>query len=177
MLEQIAASLSQFSVEEEIFAASAVGVASHLLFFKNGEHHMEAPLLLWTHIIVFTFLLYANTAFGDVYHGTVNTIALFSAYLISLWSSIVIYRLFFHRLRKFPGPRMLSVSKLWHTAHCFHSQNHIFLDNLHKQYGDFVRTGMSSSRNSDTSIANITHKAQVKSLFLLPKSNGQLTGH
>ncbi|KAL9122404.1 MAG: hypothetical protein Q9187_001041 [Circinaria calcarea] len=70
-----------------------------------------------------------------------ETLSVFAAYALSLLTSIVIYRKGFHRLRKFPGPFMAGVTKLWHTANTLDSQNHILLDGLHEKYGDFVRTG------------------------------------
>ncbi|PVI04480.1 cytochrome P450 [Periconia macrospinosa] len=63
--------------------------------------------------------------------------------MTSLFSSIGVYRVFFHKLRSFPGPYLARVSKLWHVWKCVksRSRNHLILDDLYKQYGDFVRTG------------------------------------
>ena len=55
------------------------------------------------------------------------------------------YRVFFHRLRNFPGPVLASVSKFWHVAHCLDSKNHILLERLHEEYGDFVRIGVAEA--------------------------------
>ncbi|KAF2649441.1 putative benzoate 4-monooxygenase cytochrome P450 [Lophiostoma macrostomum CBS 122681] len=126
--------------DEHIFAA-VVGVASHLCFYKHGEHHMEAPILLWLHLAAFVGLFYCKVLYSDAPRGATDTVSIFSSYLFALFMSIAIYRRYFHRLRNFPGPAMASVSKLWHTAQCYNGQNHLLLDNLHKQYGDFVRTG------------------------------------
>ncbi|OKO95665.1 Tryprostatin B 6-hydroxylase [Penicillium subrubescens] len=60
-----------------------------------------------------------------------------------MFTSITIYRLFFHRIGHFPGPRAAAVSKLWSVYKCRDSRNHLFLDGLHKKYGNFVRTGPS----------------------------------
>ena len=65
----------------------------------------------------------------------------FGSYIISLFSSIVIYRLFFHRLRDFSGPRLAAVSKLWHIFKCGHGKNFRILEDTHRQYGQVVRTG------------------------------------
>ncbi len=64
-----------------------------------------------------------------------------ATYFGSLFFSIVVYRVFFHRTRHFPGPKLAAVSKFYHTLHATDSRQHLFLDRLHKQYGDFVRTG------------------------------------
>ncbi|KAK2591112.1 hypothetical protein QQS21_011200 [Conoideocrella luteorostrata] len=68
-----------------------------------------------------------------------------ATYLVSLFTSILFYRIFFHQLTKFGfnGPLHMRTSKLWHVWHCRKSQNHLFLDDLNKKYGDFVRTGPS----------------------------------
>ncbi|KAK2745695.1 hypothetical protein FQN57_003592 [Myotisia sp. PD_48] len=53
--------------------------------------------------------------------------------------------LFFHRLTiaGFRGPKIASVTKIWHMWKCRSSKNHLVLDELHQKYGDFVRTGPS----------------------------------
>ncbi|KAI9151287.1 Cytochrome P469 monooxygenase [Paramyrothecium foliicola] len=64
-----------------------------------------------------------------------------AAYFTSLLSSIAVYRLFFHRLRKFRGPRLAALTKLWHVWKCRYSRGHIVLEDMRRQYGSFVRTG------------------------------------
>ncbi|KAL8754101.1 MAG: hypothetical protein Q9184_005223 [Pyrenodesmia sp. 2 TL-2023] len=54
---------------------------------------------------------------------------------------MTVCRRFFHRLRHFPGPWTAGITKFWHVYHCATSQNHLLLDRLHGQYGQFVRTG------------------------------------
>ncbi|OOF94575.1 hypothetical protein ASPCADRAFT_26369, partial [Aspergillus carbonarius ITEM 5010] len=72
---------------------------------------------------------------------SVISISVTTGYLVSLLSSITIYRAFFHPLRHFPGPFGARISKLWHVWQVRDSKNYRVLDNLHTQYGDFVRTG------------------------------------
>ncbi|KAI1414401.1 monooxygenase [Hypoxylon sp. FL1857] len=60
----------------------------------------------------------------------------------TLFSSMVIYRLFFHRLRRFPGPLDLKISRLFSALRVSkHVQYHRELAELKKEYGDFIRTG------------------------------------
>ncbi|OTA68045.1 monooxygenase [Hypoxylon sp. EC38] len=67
---------------------------------------------------------------------------LISSFNVSLFSSMVIYRLFFHRLRKFPGPLDLKVSRFFSALRVSkHVQYHKELAKLHGEYGDFIRTG------------------------------------
>lgn len=61
---------------------------------------------------------------------------------VSLVASIGAYRLFFHRVRNFPGPWGAKLSRLYAvTLASKNLQYHLELQNLHKKYGDFVRTG------------------------------------
>ena len=80
---------------------------------------------------------------GEPVSASLEPVALLALYLFSLFGSIVTYRLFFHRLRHFPGPKMAAASKLWHVWKCRASRGHHVLNEIHDQYGTFVRTGAS----------------------------------
>ncbi|KAJ9294970.1 hypothetical protein DTO271G3_6532 [Paecilomyces variotii] len=61
---------------------------------------------------------------------------------IALAASIAVYRLFFHRLRGFPGPWGAKLSRFYAVNLASKGmQYHLQLQKLHKEYGDFVRTG------------------------------------
>ncbi|KAF9632896.1 putative cytochrome p450 protein [Lasiodiplodia theobromae] len=62
-------------------------------------------------------------------------------FVASLAVSTVVYRLFFHRLRKFPGPFGAKVSKFYGWYMSRNLQYHFEVEKLHKKYGDVVRTG------------------------------------
>ncbi|KAL4799122.1 cytochrome P450 [Aspergillus venezuelensis] len=122
-------------LDPEFFLAAAVGVAVHLTAFNRGEWHLQAPWILIVHVIGFSIwsVVSPSTAAQAI-----------AGYLVALYSSILTYRVFFHRLRHFPGPFAARTSKLWHLwkLHSGH-QNHFLLADLHARYGDFVRTGPS----------------------------------
>lgn len=124
--------------------AAIAGVVSHLTYFIHGEHHNQSPLyfklLLAGIALIFAseFLLGVGTIMGSV----ANTACIVSAYLVPLYTSMLIYRIFFHPLRKFPGPFMYKVTKLWHVLKLIKRNNCHVLEDLHQQYGEFVRTGM-----------------------------------
>ena len=154
---------TNWTLLEKALMAAISGVASHLCFYNYGEHHMEAPLLFRLYVILFSVLLYGEIAVKnqDTTRGTTEVLWVSAAYTLSLLTSIVIYRKAFHQLRKFPGPFMASVTKLWHTANTLDSQNHILLDGLHQKYGDFVRTGKGSEQSSEN-IFSLTHRKMFK---------------
>jgi cytochrome P450 len=77
-----------------------------------------------------------------------------SLYVAGLFSSMLIYRAFFHRLRHYPGPFLAKLSTFYITARSV-KKLHLFeeVQKLHAQYGDYVRLGnytrwMSAFRDS-----------------------------
>ena len=57
--------------------------------------------------------------------------------LYLLWT--IIYTLFFHPLRKYPGPLLARSSRLWYTWYFTRGQLHVACHEAHKKYGDVVR--------------------------------------
>lgn len=130
--------------------AAAAGIVSHWAYFIRGEHHVEAPLLLRLCILAPVLLSGGLWYRGlGLFHAIIVTAKVATCYFTTLWTSIILYRTIFHRLRNFPGPFMYKVSKLWHVYKLApNSDNYKQLDKLHKQYGDFVRTGEWNTMNS-----------------------------
>ncbi|PWY96139.1 cytochrome P450 [Aspergillus sclerotioniger CBS 115572] len=64
------------------------------------------------------------------------------ALLAGLFGNIVLYRLFFHRLRNVPGPVGARISRFYAAYQTFkHAQMHRHVQSLHQKYGDVVRIG------------------------------------
>ncbi|KAJ5618243.1 hypothetical protein N7528_006886 [Penicillium herquei] len=112
---------------------AVLGLSLHAGVFIHGEWHVQAPEILKYHIVCFLGLVATTTTACQFIAG----------YLLSLSLSILVYRLFFHRLNAFPGPRIAKASKLWHLWQSRSSRNHFLMDKLRREYGDFVRTGPS----------------------------------
>ncbi|KAI2613387.1 putative benzoate 4-monooxygenase cytochrome P450 [Hypoxylon sp. NC1633] len=71
-----------------------------------------------------------------------RTCVVASSFNTGLLCSMIIYRLFFHRLRKFPGPIDLKISRFFSALRA--SKELMYykeLIKLHEEYGDFIRTG------------------------------------
>lgn len=123
--------------------AAGHGVASHLGYFIHGEHHWNSFRLLClsvsTSIIRFVGFARSGQEHSYVRAASLTTAAT-SSYLAGLGISIAIYRVFFHRLRNFPGPFIAKLTKLSHVFHLVkHSDNHFQAYRLHKKYGEIVR--------------------------------------
>lgn len=125
-----------------VYGAGA-GVVSHLGYFIHGEHITETLRI----VLVFTsttfVIFFLQLGLGQSYIAAITyTTAVVTTYLVSLFSSITIYRIFFHRLRSFPGPFAAKVSKIWQSYHALPDfQNYLLMEKMYKQYGDFVRIG------------------------------------
>ena len=126
-----------------LIVPAVLGVLSHLGIFMNGEWHIQAPTVFKCHIAVFVSMVFGGVALGDasLFASVWTTATAMTIYISAVLTSMTIYRIFFHRLRHYPGPRMAGITKFWHVYHCATSQNHLLLDRLHDEYGDFVRTG------------------------------------
>lgn len=124
--------------------AAAAGALSHWTYFLHGEHHLSAPYLLRIAVlipIVTSMYLWKYTVLDAVQAITLTT-QLAASYYAALYTSIILYRVFFHRLRKFPGPFAARVTKLWHVLKLApNSRNYMELNSLREKYGDYVRTG------------------------------------
>lgn len=104
---------------------------------------MKAPNLVKLYFAGCIAIVLLETRLKVEKHGIRSGVLVAGSFTVALFSSMAIYRIFFHRTRHFPGPRLAAVSKLWHMYHCLNGQNHLLLEKLHRQYGDFVRTGPS----------------------------------
>ena len=130
--------------QTKLYIAAAAGVLSHILIFIRNEHHIRAPQIFRLFLLLSLFLF-----IGEARIWTLSTSAqaasasalIVLSYSASLFTSILIYRILFHPLRHFPGPIGARVSKFWHVGKLLSQPNFKVLDELHQQYGEFVRTG------------------------------------
>lgn len=128
---------------ELIIDGAAAGLLAHHGLFIRGEWHLATPSVILGHAALSMFawwysLRYESATFLE--HSSLSALFLVS-YIAALLSSIISYRLFFHRLRRFPGPRAAATSKFWHIIQCKDGTNFRLLESMRRQYGQFVRTG------------------------------------
>ncbi|KAJ4022881.1 hypothetical protein NW752_003336, partial [Fusarium irregulare] len=134
--------LFETQVTSRALTAVVAGLAVHHLLLRKGEWHLKAPTIIETWMLSFSVLysLEAMCGSGSTLGNAINGLYFMSAFTLSLLTSIVVYRVFFHKLKSFPGPRLAAISKLWHSVNCVGAKNHLLLEQMRKQYGDFVRT-------------------------------------
>ncbi|PYH40506.1 cytochrome P450 [Aspergillus saccharolyticus JOP 1030-1] len=135
------------------FFLALAGVSAHLLYWIRGErNNKEVRAWLLTHAVVNIAILgfillnppaqqspWSISAWG---RGLAAVSLLNLCFYGPLFASVSVYRLFFHRLRRFPGPVALKLSKLTAAyANVGKERDFERIWDLHKQYGDIVRTG------------------------------------
>ncbi|KAF1354619.1 putative cytochrome P450 monooxygenase [Delphinella strobiligena] len=122
---------------------TGAGVASHLLYFKVGEHHLLGVRYIHAFLGVFALAVLATThvrqiPFGLALASTTNYAVL---YLVGLYTSLLVWRAFFSPLNKFPGPYAARITKFHQCYTVRKFDRHHILRKLHHQYGNFVRVG------------------------------------
>lgn len=128
----------------QVVAATLCGVCSHVFFFIHGEVFYQGPLIARIYLVtlVLLFLTEYKISSDDLRNAIFAAVSIAAAHVLSLLTSIIIYRTFFHRLKQFPGPKLARISKFylaWKTS--WSLDQCLFLEKLHNKYGDFVRTG------------------------------------
>ncbi|KAF2099261.1 cytochrome P450 [Rhizodiscina lignyota] len=124
--------------------AANIGVLSHLLYFKRGEHHMHGVLYLQVFLLlngaaVFALSRLAGYEIPQAF-SVVSSASFF--YLLSVNGSALLYRAFFHPLRNFPGPFMARLSNFWWPTRVTTNADAPYkLEKLHEKYGQFLRIG------------------------------------
>ena len=131
------------STAGKLWTATAAGLATHNALFIRGEWHLQAPHIITARLLLpFLVLALELLAWPDnVVLALKESAGIVICYGSAILSSIVIYRIFFHRLRGFSGPPLAKISNLWHVSKICEGQNHLFLESIRHKYGDFVRTG------------------------------------
>ncbi len=120
--------------------AAGGALASHLLFSQVEPlpQHVLAAYAAGTAGLTYSLHTHRHLtvlkAFG-------NASLLAGVYTACLLVSIGVYRLFFHRTRRFPGPASAALSKWALVPVDAAGTRPYYLRKLHKQYGDIVRTG------------------------------------
>ena len=155
--------LQHNAAENAPFLACALGVLAHQVLFIRGEWHLWAPTVAVLHVMAFLVF-----AFGSTLWPRTSLLWTSGSYVASLFTSIAIYRIYFHRLSGFPGPKLAALSKLWHVWQCRDSRNHVVLEELHQQYGTIVRTGETTgSETVSPSSALLQHHEISRYYFVL----------
>ena len=151
-----------------------VGMLSHLCILKMK---VEVEHLIWhllgSYVAVLSALIYVHVSLTNwsPFEAIGYTLLETASFNMGLIISIMVYRLYFHPLRRFPGPLLAKVSMLYvvWTVHKSGVRYHEVLNGWHRLYGDVVRVGRHSS-NFPASL-----KLVLSQLSVRPTSSQHLT--
>lgn len=162
--------------------AFILGATTHVLVLRN----MEVEMILFQFILSLAFSLIGSFSAIQFYaESPTNTILSFlaaaSSFTCGLFVSMMIYRLWFHRIRRFPGPSLAKISRFYglylaSKATKYHHE----LSDMHKQYGDFIRVGKILPPFETLALVHITSQVLVNSVlcaslqywqFMVPSQN------
>ncbi|KAK2753551.1 hypothetical protein FQN54_007328 [Arachnomyces sp. PD_36] len=147
--------------------ALASGVTLHNLIYRVGEWDTTSLSLLLSHILVLTAgsvslgLLRSYTEI-EVTIAPYGFCRLCFYHLVGVYSSMLVYRAFFHRLRKFPGPFLARLSTFYLTSLSSDLHLNWEVEKLHKQYGDYLRLGPTELSISDPDAVQAIYGSQSK---------------
>ena len=124
-------------------AAAIIGVASHVLYFNRGEHHMWAPtyIQLFTASVIGSIVILTKLCDFTVPAACIATFNIAASYLFGAYTSLLIYRVWLSPLNKFPGPWQAKISAIWLTSQLVKMDCYVTFEDLHKKYGKYVRIG------------------------------------
>lgn len=131
--------------------AFIVGLSLHLFLFRVGEWDLSTLRLIADSLVVIPitiFAIYRGHVSGSETHGETLTEAIamsvfiLGSLLAGLFSSMLVYRGFYHPLSAFPGPFLARFTGMYMTVHNIRKmQTFEDIQKLHETYGDVVRVG------------------------------------
>ncbi|KAJ1327353.1 cytochrome P450 family 628 [Microdochium nivale] len=142
-----------------------LGLLSHWLVFIRGEHLKPAPfyflvVLTAPSAIALTLVRFLNFTRGRALAATAVG---WLSYFAALYSSMMVYRSWFHPLRRFPGPFWAKFSQFWGVLKTAPKTDHFrHLDRMHQQYGEYVRVGPNLLSVSDPELVEPMHNTHTK---------------
>jgi hypothetical protein len=123
--------------------AAAAGVSSHILYFIRGFRERQGLAIIGVHLAAGTAVALKSTQVYGIVPGIAFACLINLSYLCALSLSITVYRLFFHRLRRFPGPFAAKITEFYGPYRARNWNIHVEDTKLLDKYGDFVRVGTS----------------------------------
>lgn len=155
-----------FSQGADAAAAAALGFLSHVLYFIRGRQHSSQAVGIALFYLASLCIGFAAFGYhGGILYGVRRTAGLATCYATALFSSMITYRLVFHRTRHFPGPFAAKVTKIYSGPWLNRKKKLPFEQmRLADKYGDFVRTAPNQIMVRRVDALTKIHGAQSKSL-------------
>jgi len=138
--------------------AFVAGALCYVGYFNRGEHHRQSLAYIQVHTVAFLVLAALLYRLGfNLVEAVLQTCIYDGVFLAGLYGSLLVYRTFLHPLNVFPGPWTARITSFDMPIRNRNSQLYKTLQDLHHQYGNFVRIG--------TGELSITHPHAVQDIF------------
>ncbi|KAI1842511.1 hypothetical protein JX265_012677 [Neoarthrinium moseri] len=125
--------------------AGLFGVFCHQVIFRSYEvdSHGWEMVLAYVNINAGLVVGYGLMGTHNLMDVIMHVCLAGAVFLVGLYGSLLLYRAFFHRLHRFPGPFLARLSKVYQISSIINTkmQYHMHVPKLQRQYGDFIRTG------------------------------------
>ncbi|KAL0935946.1 cytochrome p450 [Colletotrichum truncatum] len=144
-------------------AAAAVGLLSHWLYFIRGPRVLASTRILIFYLVALASLFTKAVSNQGLYDGLLTYVTISGSYFIALFTSMEIYRLCFHPLRRFPGPIQANIANGYIAWLNRNWKIHDRYVEMHEKYGDFVRVGPNAISVVNLDAFNKIHGPQAKS--------------
>ncbi|KAL2004524.1 hypothetical protein VTN00DRAFT_3409 [Thermoascus crustaceus] len=125
-------------------SAALLGVILHLSIFRTIFVELYLYYFMGLYLAAAMSISYAYLSLTEfsILESLTRVLVLGVSFNSGLVLSISVYRLFFHRLRHFPGPLWAKLSRFYDAALAAKNvQYHVEVAKMHENYGDFIRTG------------------------------------
>jgi hypothetical protein len=131
-----------FLPQAALIAALAGPVSHHLIWIQSEWDGVFYKIAAAAAVLQPLALLVLRLGGLDFVQSLIALFVLQTSYLVSLFTSIAVYRLFFHSTRSFPGPFWARLSQWWRVYEFAKSEKgYLVVHELHQRYGDVVRIG------------------------------------
>ncbi|KAI0353754.1 cytochrome P450 [Trametes cingulata] len=155
-----------------MFGSSTVAGAATFVILRGrdvrGDH--AALSLTGACVAIYTVLRASPALSADPLY---ETLAIVSVYLLVASGITIVYRLCpWHPLAAYPGPTLAKVTSLWLSYISFTGKRYQILDDLHAQYGPFLRIGPNHLSINSPSAVSLYTNAEKSESYRFPGHNG-----
>lgn len=133
--------IQQATLGSPCLLAAGAGVLSHLLYYIRGFRDAQTLGIITAHLAAGSVLYVLYLLNKGPLTGFLYATAISLSYYVALFTSIIIYRIYFHPLRRFPGPFLAKISKFYMVFKAQDGKLHEHQNAWIAKYGDIVRIG------------------------------------
>lgn len=135
-------SILSFTPWQPAYSHFITGLAVHQVIRRIHELDAVAGRISLAYFLALGAVFFLLALSTDLGGALFRMVVITSSFNAGLFGSILVYRAFFHRLHRFPGPFAAKLSRFYRLFRDWNRLTaHLEDQKLHETYGDFVRVG------------------------------------